>query len=119
MLSCPVNIKDVPKFQEWLEKEGKELVELLENYDPKIHSDAEIEDLRLRHVKFINLWNYDNTVNKKEQYYCCPEAQDAVMPMKCMFCPYGHMAFDCHWPYTCEEGHCERYNQQEQEEYEY
>ena len=114
---CPVNIKDVLKLQEWLAKEELELVEFMKDYDVKAHSETENYDLRLRYIRFINLWNYDNTVNKKEKYFCCPKVQAAVVPIKCMSCPYGHMAFDCHWPYTCNESDfCTHYAHQEVEE---
>jgi len=31
-------------------------------------------------------------------------------PMKCMFCPYGHM-LECHYPMTCDEAMCSHYEQ--------
>ncbi|MFW9973016.1 MAG: hypothetical protein ACFFDF_22715 [Candidatus Odinarchaeota archaeon] len=46
----------------------------------------------------------------------CPmEDNECVAPMKCMFCPYGHMT-ECHFPLTCDEAECSHYQSQYQED---
>lgn len=38
-----------------------------------------------------------------------------VMPMRCMFCPTGHMT-ECHYPHACNdpESNCQHYQQEEE-----
>lgn len=46
---------------------------------------------------------------KTMPYLSCPaNNNEKVPPMRCMFCPYGHM-LDCHYPFTCDEAECSHY----------
>lgn len=38
----------------------------------------------------------------------CPQIENDIEPMKCMFCPCGHMT-ECHFPYDCNSGYCHHY----------
>jgi len=113
MLECPVNIHKIKEFQEWLEKEDEELHAILHDLNEEAISNMdplEYEKIQIRHMKFINLWNYNNIVYEHDNFYLCPLEEGPIYPMKCMLCPYGHMAFECHWPYTCDSPYCSRNN---------
>lgn len=114
----PVNMTDKEALQNFLEVEDKQLGEILQNLSEKDIADMDNKEkvnLRIRYMRFINLWNFNNVNHEKENFYICPIAQGAVPPMKCMFCSYGHMAFDCHFPYDCNSEFCNHYDHQKEE----
>ena len=48
---------------------------------------------------------------KTMMYLNCPANNgEKVPPMRCMFCPYGHMT-SCHHPFTCDEAKCSHYSE--------
>lgn len=52
-------------------------------------------------------------------YLKCPaNNNEPVLPIKCMFCPTGHMT-ECHYPETCSDGSCNHYGQDEDSEEHY
>jgi len=48
---------------------------------------------------------------KTMPFLSCPlNNYNEVPPMRCMFCPYGHMT-ECHHPFTCDEAECSHYSE--------
>jgi hypothetical protein len=104
----PVEPTDIKGLQEWLKKEEPELLEALNNFEKL--TPEEQSKLWKRNLNFTNLWNYDNIMNKKEHYYACIMVNGAVPPNRCMMCNFGHMAFDCHYPFDCNSEYCHHYD---------
>ena len=82
-------------------------------------------DMSLTNEEILNQWTYEiqknnpefsfkkakELANKTMAWLSCPENNNQrIPPMKCMYCPYGHMT-DCHHPYTCDEAECSHYHQ--------
>ena len=49
---------------------------------------------------------------------CLANNGEKVPPMRCMFCPYGHM-LDCHHPFTCDEAECSHYSEDIEDDEDY
>ena len=50
-------------------------------------------------------------------YLNCPmNDNEQVPPMRCMYCPYGHMT-ECHHPFTCDEAECSHYQSYHENDY--
>mgnify|MGYP006308251199 CR=1 FL=1 len=109
-----IDIRDPKILGDWLEKEDKDLSQELGKIDnANIEDKEEYFQLQLRYMTFINLWNFHHTVHLEEGNYICPKAEGPIPPIRCMFCPHGHMGFDCHWPYDCNSELCTHYTSQD------
>ncbi len=111
IMIVPFDITDVKRLQEWLAKEEPELLEALKTFETL--NPEEQSKLWKRNLLFTNLWNYNNVNNKKEPFHACIMVNGAVPPIRCMMCPFGHMAFECHYPFECDSEYCSRNNPEE------
>lgn len=86
-------------------------------------------DLNLSTEEILNQWAKEIQENNPEisfktakefakktmPYLECPmNDNERVPPMRCMFCPYGHM-IECHHPFTCDEAECSHYSEDDYE----
>lgn len=85
------------ELQDQLKKQEEELARLLSGTMPAIEAWKKAREI-------INKQGITKIANGE-----CPT--DALSPMACNFCPYGHM-LDCHYPQTCEEAKCSHYQQE-------
>lgn len=88
-------------------------------------------DMSLSNEEILNQWAKEIQENNPEisfrkakefgkktmVWLSCPaNNNERVMPMRCMFCPYGHMT-ECHHPFTCDEAECSHYHQSIEDDY--